>query len=193
MARPLSIRQQVANRLGRTTDELNQALQAFGTDVEGALLSFGTDLADLFSATGKLTPRTRRALRRNYAKEYTARTRAARETGVPLKVARGHGEVPVRLARRLEAQRRGTARKPIPRKTFDKYRKGIAQYQKRYWGEFEVGTHALGQTRTRPLPRTFRSEQEAYDYLEEQGYPTTPDYVTVRQLPTGRWIVILLH
>lgn len=130
---------------------------------------------------------------RTYRAEYEARIRRARQAGVPTTVARGHGPVPLRIAKRLEAQRRGTARKPISRKTFDKYRRGIGQYQKRYWGGFEVGSHTFGVTRHRRLPARFASREQAEEYLDDEGYHISGTSLTFEQLETGEWVIHILH
>lgn len=193
MARSPSIREQVANRLGLPVDDLARALERYGADIEGALLSFGTELADLFTSTGKVSPRTRRALRRTYGREYQRRVRQAEEAGVTRKVARGHGPVPLRIAKRLESLRAGTARKPLPKATREKYRRGIAEYERTRWGSFDVGGHTVGVTKKRQMPVIFPTEEIAREFLRESGYDQIPDdYINIHITPAGDFIVEIL-
>jgi hypothetical protein len=124
--------------------------------------------------------------RRDYAREYQERLRRGREANLPTPVARGHGPVPMATARRLEAERRGG--KKLPSRTVREHRKGIAQYEKRYWGQLVAGKGGV-----RRIPRNFASREQALRTLREQGYPrelvTSDDYITIRQEPNGRWVI----
>lgn len=124
---------------------------------------------------------------RTYRAEYAARKRRGEEAGVPLSVARGHGPIPMRLARRLEAQKAGTSRRPIPRATIARYGAGIREYEREWWGGFVTGVG-----RVKALPYRFPSRQLAEEFIDEMGYGTIPrGYITIQQRPAGDWVLLI--
>lgn len=127
---------------------------------------------------------------RTYRAEYERRLSRARAQHLPTAVARGHGIVPKRIAVGIERQREGG--KALPVKTQEKYRRQIGQYERKYWGEIETGRVLTVRRRERRVARTFASPEEAREYLEEQGMPTTPTYVRLIE-QEGRWRVYTLR
>lgn len=124
---------------------------------------------------------------RDYRAEYQARLARARRDHVPTNVARGHGPVPLRIARGLERQRAGG--KALPAKTLRKYRKGIGRYERRQWGELGTAREVLGKSRAGvPVPIAFRTRESAEEWLEEAGIPTTEEYVEFKEMD-GTWRV----
>ena len=117
---------------------------------------------------------------RTYRAEYLKRTGGA-NARLPTAVARGHGPVPVRIARAVEKMREGRPR-ALPVKTQVKYRRGIAEYQKKYRGGITTG-----RKERRKLP----TEQLAKEFLDYRGIPLA--YATIRQLGTGQFEVETLR
>ena len=95
------------------------------------------------------------ARRRDYQAEY--RARVARNKGLPRSVARGHGEIPADVARKLE---RGEISKGERRR----FAKGIRAYEA-HWGP--AGRGRAG--RERRMARTFASRQDAEDWANDLG------------------------
>lgn len=116
-----------------------------------------------------------------WAEEY--RRRVERNRGLPTAVARGHGPVPIRVARGIEAQIAGRPR-ALPVKTQVKYREGIGAYEKAYRGGLRTG-HTVS--------LVFPSERAARRWLRETK-TIDPDSEYVQITGGGNeWQVILLR
>lgn len=72
----------------------------------------------------------------SWADEY--RRRVARNLGLPREVVRGHGPVPIKVARGIEGQIAGRKR-ALPVKTQIAYRPGIGRYEKKFSGGLRTG------------------------------------------------------
>ena len=120
------------------------------------------------------SPRTSRA-------EYAARI--ARGVGLPTKVARGHGPVPARIARGIEAQIAGRPR-ALPVATQIRYREGIGAYERQYKGHLVTG-HAVA--------LAFPSKRAAELYLSTYlALDPESEYAEIRE-EGDTWTVILLR
>lgn len=127
---------------------------------------------------------------RTYRAEYAARKRRGEEAGVPLSVARGHGPIPVRIARGVERQAQGHPR-ALSRETLARYRRGIAEYERKYHGGLVTGQTIRQRRRGIWEPKQFASKEEAEEWLEDNGIPSA--YAEFHQAPSGAWRIRRLH
>ena len=113
--------------------------------------------------------------------EYERRVR--RNAGVPREVARGHGPVPIEIARGVEEQIKGKSR-ALPVATQVKYRQGVAEYERKYRGGLVTG-HVVS--------LDFPSEKAAKRWLKTtKGISPESKYATITQ--HGKvWRVTLLR
>lgn len=117
---------------------------------------------------------------------YGQRVARVRREGLPTKIARGHGPVPIRIARGIERQRKGHPR-ALPVRTQEKYRAGIARYEREEYGRL-VTSHSLRQ-------RGFPDREGALEWLRETLPYLSPQssYVQILREPTGEWTVTVLR
>lgn len=114
---------------------------------------------------------------RDYSAEYRRRKRA--NASVPVVVRRGHGLLPIGVARRLEAGELSAYERR-------RYAPSIARYEERYG---PAGHHAGKRHRIRT---TFGSEEEARAWAEENLAGVLLDYLRFYQV-RGMWRIELLR
>ena len=118
------------------------------------------------------------AKRRDYQAEYRHRVSRRREgPQLPRRVLRGHGAIPVGIARKLEAGELSAAEREV-------YAPTIRRYEARYG---PAGHGRAGRERT--LPRRFDSEEEAEEWAED-FVPT--GYFHVKGV-AGKWVIAVLR
>lgn len=127
------------------------------------------------------------ARRRDYHKEYLARLRRGR--GLPTAVRRGHGPLSAARAKALE---RGSAKDASREQKAEARRirraapKAVRAYEQKYGPA--GGGHA---GRERTIPRPFRTEQQARDFVETD-WGVSGDSYRVTQTSRG-WKVTVLR
>lgn len=117
---------------------------------------------------------------------YGQRVARAKREGLPTKIARGHGPIPIRIARGVERQRKGHPR-ALPVKTQEKYRTGIARYERQQYGRLVTG-HSLRR-------KGFPNREGAIEWLQEMIPELSPQssYVQILREPGGRWTITVLR